>query len=98
MNIAGRSQAFLSKGGDNAYLKVKLPNTVSSIAAIVVVTLTDGTTLTKPFVSGEGLCSDPSHVLIFGLGEQQATGVSVRYIDGMQHEQSGSWRNDMVRF
>jgi hypothetical protein len=98
VNIAGRSQEFLSKGGDNGYLKVKLPNQVSSIAATVEVTLTDGSMLTKPFVSGEGLGSDPSHILVFGLGDQRATDVSVTFIDGRQQALSGDWRNDSVAF
>jgi len=98
VNIAGRSQAFLSNGGDNAYLKVKLPNRVSSIAATVEVTLADGSMLTKSFVSGEGLCSDPSHTLIFGLGDQQANDVNVTFIDGRTQALSGDWRNETVIF
>jgi hypothetical protein len=93
VNLAGRSQAFISEGGDAGYLKVKLPNTVSSIAASVTVTLNDGSTLYQPFVSGEGLCSDPSHVMIFGLGQQRVESVSVRYLDGREQATSGSWRN-----
>ncbi len=98
VNIAGRSQAFLSKGGDNGYLKVKLPNQVSSIAAVVEVTLSDGSLLTKFFVSGEGLGSDPSHILIFGLGDQRANNVAVTFIDGNEQTLSGDWRNDTVTF
>jgi hypothetical protein len=93
VNLAGRSQAFISKGGDAGHLKVKLPNTVSSIAASVTITLDNGSTLYQPFVSGEGLCSDPSHVMIFGLGQKRAESVSVRYLDGREETQSGSWRN-----
>jgi len=98
VNIAGHSQAFLSKGGDNGFLKVKLPNQVSSIAAIVEVTLADGSILTKSFVSGEGLCSDPSHTLIFGLGDQQAKDAKVTFIDGRTQGLSGDWRNETVAF
>ncbi len=99
VNLAGRSQAFLSKGGDAGYLKVKLPNVIASIAATVTVTLDDGTTLKKPFVSGEGLCSDPSHVLIFGLGDQTATNVDVTFIGGKQQSHSGHpLRNTTVSF
>jgi hypothetical protein len=98
VNIAGRSQAFLSNGGDAGFLKVKLPNLVSSIAATVEVSLADGSMLTKPFVSGEGLCSDPSHILIFGLGDQRASNVNVTFIDGRQQTLSGDWRNDTVSF
>lgn len=98
VNLAGRSQAFLSEGGDSGYIKVRLPNQVSSIAASVQVELADGSTLTKQFVSGEGLCSDSSHVLIFGLGEQRATNLSIRFIDGTQIDRSGDWRNGEVVF
>jgi len=98
VNIAGRSQAFLSKGGENGFLKVELANRVSSIAAVVEVTLADGSILTKPFVSGEGLGSDPSHVLVFGLGDQRATNIAVTYIDGNQQALNGDWRNDTVTF
>ena len=98
VNIAGRSQAYLSKGGDAGFLKVKLPNHVSSIAAMVEVTLADGSMLTKPFVSGEGLCSDPSHILVFGLGDQRATSVTVTFLDGTHKLRNGIWRNDTVIF
>ncbi len=54
--------------------------------------------LTKPFVSGEGLCSDPSHMLVFGLGDQRANNIAVTYIDGSQQALSGNWRNDTVTF
>ena len=98
VNLAGRSQAFLSIAGGAGFLKVKLPNQVSSIAATVEVTLSDGTTLTKPFVSGEGLLSDPSHILIFGLAAQQAKSVTVTFIDGSRQTRTGTWRKDTVVF
>jgi hypothetical protein len=88
VNIGGRSQAFISEGGSASFLKVKLPNVVSSIAASVEVTLGDGSKLTQPFVSGEGLCSDSSHVLVFGLGDGRAENVSVKYIDGRLQERA----------
>ena len=69
-----------------------------TFAATVEVTLADGSVLTKPFVSGESLCSDPSHVLVFGLGDQQANEINVTYIDGDQQALSGNWRNDSVTF
>ena len=98
VNIAGRSQAFLSAGGDAGYLKVKLPNRVSSIGATISVDLTDGRTLTKWFVLGEGLGSDPSHILIFGLGSGEASDVRVSLLDGTQQHIAGSFRNEVVAF
>lgn len=98
VNLAGRSQAFISQGGDASFLKVKMPNHVSSIAATVEVTLADGRNLVKPFVSGEGLCSDPSHIMVFGLRDQHAVSVVVSYIDGAQERTSGVFRNQVVEF
>ncbi len=60
--------------------------------------MADGSVLAKPFVSGEGLCSDPSHILVFGLGDQQATNVTVTYLDGIHKLRNGIWRNDTVIF
>jgi len=99
VNIAGRSQAFLSSGETrNGFLKVQLARDVSSIGAMVTVELDDGRKLFRPFVSGEGLSSDSSHIIIVGLGEQQADKVSVRYIDGQTTERSGPFRNQVVSF
>ncbi|MGI9205398.1 MAG: FG-GAP repeat domain-containing protein [Woeseiaceae bacterium] len=98
VNLAGRSQAFISEGGDNGFLKVKLPNRVSSIAASVEVTLNNGSILTQPFVSGEGLCSDSSHVMTFGLELAHVTNVKVAYIDGTRTERNGNYRNQLLQF
>ena len=98
VNIAGRSKVFLSKptNSKNGFLKVKLPDDVSSIGALVTVTLNDGSTLLKPFTSGEGLASDSSHVIVVGLGEKTATKVSVDFINKPDAVVQGSFRNDTV--
>lgn len=98
INIAGKSKAFISKGGTANHLKVKLPNTIGSIAAKVSVTRTDGKTVNQAFISGEGLCSDQSHVLIFGLEQSQVSHVQVTYIDGQTDEKRGSFKNETLVF
>jgi len=99
VNIAGRSKAFLSTGAtSNGFLKVQLPRDISSIGAMVTIELDDGKKLFKPYVSGEGLSSDSSHVIIAGLGAQQAKKVSVRFIDGQTEERNGPFRNETVLF
>jgi hypothetical protein len=99
INIAGKSQAFLSTGDtSNGYLKIRLPEGLSSIGAIVEVTLEDGTVLYKPYVSGEGLASDSSRVIIAGLGTQQATTINVRFLDGTVATQSGNFRDETLTF
>ena len=96
INLLGPQKVFLSQGGDANYLKVKLPNIVASIGAKVQVTLNDGNSLHQNFVVGEGLCSDQSHTLIFGLGQQKATTVSVRYLDGRSTDNVGSFANQQI--
>jgi hypothetical protein len=97
VNLLGPQQVFLSKGGNSQHLKIQLPNTVTSIGAKVMVTLADGTNLHNTFVVGEGLCSDQSHILNFGLGEQSAVSISVRYLNGELVTRSGSFANQLVR-
>jgi len=97
-NLNGDSKLFLSKAGKGNYLKVELPDNVSSIAATVTVTLSDGRILSRPYVSGEGLCSDSSRIIIFGLGDMSVTEVKVNYIGGRDEIKTGSFRNQLLRF
>ena len=97
VNILGPQNVFLSQGGDQGFLKIKLPNTVESIGAVVTVTLADGSVLIQTFVVGEGLLSDQSHTLVFGLGDQEAKSISVTRLDGAQSTVEGSYRNEIVQ-
>ncbi len=98
VNIGGKSKVFLSKKGANRYLKVQLPNRVESIGAMVELKTLKGKTLYKPFISGEGVCSDQSHVLIFGLGQDKAIDVVVTYLNGKSQRKSGELFNTTVVF
>jgi len=98
VNIAGKSKAFISKGGKAAYIKVTLPKTIESIAAKIKVTLDNGKVIHRDYVSGEGLLSDQSHVQIFGLGDAVVTEVSVKYISGTEDSRTGNFKNETVAF
>ena len=98
VNIAGRSQAFLSRPGSGSSLKVQLRNQARSIGAKVTVGLSDGSEQSKWFIRGEGLVSDSSPILIFGLGDAQATAVKVRYLDGEVRERSGPFVGGTLAF
>ncbi|MBX2837792.1 MAG: CRTAC1 family protein [Gammaproteobacteria bacterium] len=98
VNLQGPQRVFISAGGNANYLKVQLPNTVGSVGAKVQVVLEDGTTLHQTFVVGEGLCSDQSHNLIFGLGAQSASSVSVTYLDGQAANRDGRYLNQQLTF
>lgn len=83
VNLAGPSRAFLNQGGTNNFFKVRLPETARSLGALVGIGLPGGGTLTQQVVSGEGLASDQSHELIFGLGEAtKVERVTIQYADG----------------
>ena len=98
VNLLGPQKVFLSKAGDQGYLKIKLPNVIESVGAEVTVTLEDGKQIVQTFVVGEGLLSDQSHTLIFGLAAQQATGVSIVRLDGDNAEKTGNFRNETITF
>jgi hypothetical protein len=98
INIAGKSKVFISQNRQNNYLKVKLDDTISSIAAKITVTRSDGSIIYRDFISGEGLNSDQSHVQIIGLSQFSANKVTVEYIDGTTVEKIGEFSNEMIRF
>ena len=92
------SKAFLSKKPTANFLKVNLPNNVKSVGAKVMVKRSDGKTLHQRWVIGEGLCSDSSHTLIFGLGENKVENVRVEYLDGRTDREDNVSENSTVRF
>jgi hypothetical protein len=74
-NLDGPLRVLRNRGGLNHWLKVRLADTPASIGAIVRVEMADGQVLTDQFATSEGLCSDSTHELFFGLG---AEGVAER--------------------
>ncbi|MEP1488331.1 MAG: CRTAC1 family protein [Algibacter sp.] len=69
VNIDTPSLAYINKGGTNNYLQVDLGESVNVQGARVTVT-TPSKTLTEWLVSGEGLASDQTALLQFGLGKE----------------------------
>ncbi len=98
INIAGKPKAYINNGGDANYLKVQLPDTIASVAAKIRVQRSDGKVIYRDFVSGEGLCSDQSHIQIFGLENASATEVTVQYINGQSDKRTGDFSNTLLKF
>ncbi len=96
VNLDGPQRVFVSNGGDAGYLKVQLPNQIGSVGARVAVTLASGDVLHDVFVVGEGLCSDSSHILSFGLGDERATSIEVGYLDGRRQRIEGNFVSETV--
>ena len=82
INLSGQSKVFLSKSTLKGFVKVKLPNVVESVSALVKAELADGRTIYEPFVKGEGLCSDSSPIVTVGTGGAEVKSVEVTFIDG----------------
>ena len=82
VNLAGKSKAFLSKNEATNFAKVKLPNTAASVGAMVTAVLSDGRTLHRPFVKGEGLCSDSTPIITLGAGDAELEQIQVKFLDG----------------
>lgn len=95
-NLNSDSKLFLSQPGSGNYLKVKLADTINSIGAVVAIKLSNGDVLQRPYVSGEGLCSDSSRIITFGLGDNQATQVNIQYLDGKQQFMVGPFENELI--
>ncbi len=81
-NLNEPALAYISKGGERNWLKVKLPNNTASLNAIVSVELENGEKLTKQLMTSQGLGSDQSRAFIFGLGDKKAKRVIVQFQDG----------------
>jgi len=84
VNIDTPSLAYINKGGDNNYLQVDLGESVVVQGAKVTVT-TPSKTLTEWLVTGEGLASDQTALLQFGLGNDTVVSkVTVILTDGKE--------------
>jgi len=66
-NLDGTVKGFMNKGGNANFVKVRMKDNVALIGAAITVTTENGSQ-TNYNVIGEGLCSDQSNTLIFGLG------------------------------
>ncbi|NCS94795.1 MAG: CRTAC1 family protein [Leptospira sp.] len=85
INLNGEARAFLNQANtENHYLQVQLLDSVESVGAKVTLELQDGKKLDDFFVNGEGLASDQTHILTFGLGksDKPVKSVTVKYING----------------
>ncbi|WOI23318.1 CRTAC1 family protein [Nonlabens ulvanivorans] len=69
VNIDSPSLAYINKGGTNNYLQVDLGESVNAQGAKITIT-TPTKTLTEWLVTGEGLASDQTALVHFGLGKE----------------------------
>jgi len=73
-----------------------LPNQIESVGAKLTLTFADGSSASKWFVRGEGLSSDSSPVLIFGLGGKSASSLTIKYLTGEERVIDGPFGDGAV--
>lgn len=82
-NLGGSPRAFLSNGGDHHFIRVRFPETARFVGARVELSTGDGTTLSDVYIVGEGLGSDSTAAVTFGLGPAGVpTRLTIHTIDG----------------
>ncbi len=82
-NLNSPSLAYINKGGDGNWISISLPNQASSINARVTVTTVGGAVQTKQFITSQGLGSDQTRDLVFGLGDaKNISSVQIDFQDG----------------
>jgi len=81
-NINGPAKAFLSAGETGAWIKLRLPDEARSLNAIITATTPDGVTRTRQATASEGLGSDQTAEIIFGLDDQTAADIEITFQDG----------------
>ncbi len=83
-NLVSKARALINEGaGTKRGIKVRLPNGVASLGAVLTLERSDGVTLTKHIYSSEGLSSDQTRTQFFGLGDTAtAKSLTVKFLSG----------------
>lgn len=80
INIDGPVKAYINKGGNAGYVKVRMPETNESLGAKVTLSFSDGTHLSDWNLVGEGLGSDQSNMLHFAVVQHKIPeSVTIKY-------------------
>ena len=82
-NLDGPLKVQINKGGKANYIAVRLPENAKYVGAKIMVTKKDGSTMTDAYVIGEGLGSDQTSTVTFGLGaDTEVASVKISLSDG----------------
>jgi len=89
-NIDGKSKAYISTGGTGNSLRVKLPNEAAFLGARVYVIDSANNRQVQQLIAGEGLGSDQSRTLIFGLGDNNFKSAIIKLQNGPEQNFSSA--------
>ncbi|MEE9372828.1 MAG: VCBS repeat-containing protein [Saprospiraceae bacterium] len=86
VNLNGKIKALINKGGEANFLAVRLHENVENVGARIQVNKNDGTILSDSYILGEGLASDQTSTVTFGLGNiTSVKSIVINYINGNTH-------------
>lgn len=82
-NIGSPMIAKINKGGNANYIAVRFAENTKNVGAKVTITKADGSIQSDVYVIGEGLVSDQTSTLTFGLGKhKEVNTILINYADG----------------
>jgi len=82
-NIGSPMKAKINEGGDANFIAIRFAENTKNVGAKVIITKTDGSIQSDVYVIGEGLVSDQTSTVTFGLGtNKQITSLVINYVDG----------------
>ncbi len=82
-NIGSPMQAKINKGGEANFIAFRFAENTKNVGAKVIVKKADGSIQSDVYVIGEGLVSDQTSTVTFGLGAQkEVASVLINYADG----------------
>ncbi len=98
-NLNGPIKALINKGGDANFLSVRLKENAKNAGARIVLEKSDGSMLSDAYVIGEGLASDQTSTVSFGLGNDSAVKkLSIYFADGTNQVIDNPEINKVHRF
>jgi len=84
-NVAGPSLAYISEPSQNNYITLNFPDVAASLNAEIMLTLPDWTHRYKQVIAGQGLGSDGTRKITFGLGPfDKAERIVIKFQNGNQ--------------
>lgn len=85
VNLNGPLRVLLNNGGNQQYLKVRFPERGAFLGSKVEVATTNGKLMSDVYIIGEGLTSDNTNVLTFGIDVGDSIlSASIKYVDGLE--------------
>ena len=82
-NIGSPMKAKINKGGDANFIAVRFAENAKNAGAKIIIKKADGTIQSDVYVIGEGLVSDQTSTVTFGLGENKVVAsMLINFADG----------------